>query len=87
MLHRGKLIGVQARFLVSDKQLLPYLNMSKMVQHKINKKITISIFASRVIVVTAAPTENHMGVDIVKRVTTIMVIVMIFSIIDIIDIL
>ena len=56
-----------------------------MVQHKINKKITISIFASRVIVVTAAPTENHMGVDIVKRVTTIMVIVMIFSIIDIIE--
>ena len=58
-----------------------------MVQHKINKKITISIFASRVIVVTAAPTENHMGVDIVKRVTTIMVIVKLFSIIDIIGIL
>ena len=72
---------------MSDKQLLPYLNMSKMVQYKINKKITISIFASLVIVVTAASTENHMGVDIVKRVTTIMAIVMIFRILDIIDIL
>ena len=70
---------------MSDKQLLPYLNMSKMVQHKINKKITISIFASLVIVVATAPTENHMGVDIVKRVTSIMVIVKIFKIMDIID--